>query len=253
MSNTQQTQFTNQHPSTRGVHYLYLTDSKNRMVGCIATVRRGSDLFIGTSFCSGKHGDVFRKAQGRAIAEGRANRRAEEQAKIMEIFTSKSIDQTSDAVQFLTRAQHALRVNLELLSDCSVDHKRPNAFDVLKAILQSVIEFDNDLDDRMDGYYADATNEEAAKLCDSVLYYFQELELPGGLVRAARRKLNDVSSEAMKREDFDVAAALQSLSVQNTLLGKMFPETLRQAVDAIKLQQATGVLGPVVPPTPTSL
>ncbi len=240
MSNTQ-TQApstTHQHPSTRGVHYLYLSDSKNRLVGCIATVRKGSDLFIGTSFCSGRNGDTFRKSQGRTIAEGRANRRAEEQEKIMQVFSSKSVDQTSDGVQFLTRAQHALRVNLELLSDSTADQERPNAFDVLKAILQSVIEFDSDLDDRFDGYLAEGEQGPALDLADDVMEYFQNLDLPGGLVRAARRKLNAVSVEANTRESADLAVSLQALT-RTTMPSNQTPYG--------SFLRAVGVLGPVVP------
>jgi hypothetical protein len=245
MSNTQ-TQApstTHQHPSTRGVHYLYLADSKNRLVGCIATVRKGSDLFIGTSFCSGRNGDTFRKSQGRTIAEGRANRRAEEQDKIMQVFSSKSVDQTSDGVQFLTRAQHALRVNLELLNDCTVDQERPNAFDVLKAILQSVIEFDSDLDDRFDGYLAEGEQGPVLDLADDVIEYFQNLDLPGGLVRAARRKLNAVSVEANTRESADLVASLQALARTTT------PSNLQTNNTLQTFLRATGVLGPVVPPS----
>lgn len=255
---TNTTSPTHVHPSTRGVHYLYLTDTKNRMVGCIATVRRGQDLFIGTSFCSGRNGDVFRKAQGRAIAEGRANRRAEEQDRIMQVFSSKSIDQTSDLVQFLTRAQHALRVNLDLLSDSTTTDERPNAFDVLKAILQSVIEFDNDLDDRNSSYYTDADSEIARDLGDSVADYFANLDLPGGLVRAARRKLNEVSNEAFKREvadTFDVVGAIcemTGLAMRTSEVARSFapPGVFPPGSQWRSSTQPAGVLGPVVPTEP---
>lgn len=258
MTHTSTPQTSHVHPSTRGVHYLYLTDTKNRMVGCIATVRRGQDLFIGTSFCSGRNGDVFRKAQGRAIAEGRASRRAEEQDRIMQVFSSKSIDQTSDLVQFLTRAQHALRVNLDLLNDCTVDQPRPNAFDVLKAILQSVIEFDSDLDDRMNSFYVDSDSEIAIDLADGVAYYFANLDLPGGLVRAARRKLNEVSNEAFKREvadKFDVVSAIREVTSLAMRTSDVAREHVSSALFPVGFVRDTaksvaGVLGPVVPTEP---
>jgi hypothetical protein len=242
-----------QHPSERGVHYLYLQDGKNRMVGCIATVRRGQKLFIGSSFCSGRNGDVFRKAQGRSIAEGRALRRADEQDRIMEVLSSKSIDQTSDSVQFLLRAQHALCVDLDVLG---ADGTHPNAFDVLKAILTNVIEFDSELDDRCHFDFGDSQGQESETL-DGVLTYFARLDLPGGLVRAARRKLNDVSLESNARESFGLAEAIRELtgglprSFLPDLSGAFNAEDVR-GVDWSKPGNAVplaGVLGPVIPST----
>lgn len=245
---------TYQHPSTRGVHYLYLNDGKGRMVGCIATVRRGQKLFIGTSFCSATGGDTFRKSQGRTIAEGRALRRAKEQDRIMEIFTSKAIDQKCDPVQFLTRAQHALCVDLDLLTDSTVDQGRPNAFDVLKAILQSVIEFDSDLDDRDDLGYAEADTDVAAQLVDEVCEYFAALDIPGGLVRACHRKLKDVSVEASKRMEADsmlrdVAALVKAepLTAWASTENKV-TTTFRGDFQGLPFTPPS-VLGPVIPPT----
>lgn len=243
-----------QHPSERGVHYLYVQDGKNRMVGCIATVRRGQKLFIGTSFCSGRNGDTFRKIQGRSIAEGRAMRRAAEQDRIMEILSSKSVDQTSDAVQFLLTAQHALCVDLDVLGS---DGWHPNAFDVLKAILQSVIEFDSELDYRLDFEFGDPDGQDSETL-DSVLIYFALLDLPGGLVRAARRKLNEVSREVCARESFGLAEAARILtgglprSFLPDLSGASTTEELVRPMDRSKHGNAVplagaGVLGPVIP------
>jgi len=236
---TTKTTKTFNHPSTRGVHYLYLSDPKGRMVGCIATVRRGQDLFIGTSFCSPSGGDSFRKAQGRSIAEGRALRRAEEQDKLMRIFSHKSVDQTDDAVQFLLRAQHALRVNLDLLTDSTTTDQKPNAFDVLIAILHSVIEFNTDLDDRCDSFYIDSENESAYDLVQGVLTYFDGLDIPGGLVRAAKRKLTAVATEASERTL--LSQAVNDLVAQTNVSAQ---DLLYRAPAA---NPATTVLGPVIP------
>lgn len=241
------------HPSTRGVHYLYLNDSRGRMVGCIATVRRGQKLFLGTSFCSATGGDTFRKSQGRAIAEGRAVRRAEEQEKIYQVLNSPFVDNESAGVRFLTRAQHAMCVDLDLLADCSVTLLRPKAFDVLTAILHSVVEFDSDLDDRMEFPRCECNDGQAARDAETgtaVCFYFAELDIPGGLVRAARRKLNDISTELCKRE---MNACTQPDTFTKPLrqsINNMFnPANSRLELAGKMLASSpTTVLGPVIPP-----